>query len=127
MSSMNDDSAPLPPMATASKQPTSHFSSPGASEGETLSSKSKVEKKKGVQLKAESWNHFTMFVNDDGVNKAKCNYCGKEYVVDAKFNGTSSIKKHMDNCKAFPHDSNNFQMELIFQSGDGSLGTWKFS
>lgn len=66
-------------------------------------------------------------VNDDGMNKAKCNYYDKEYVTDTKFNGTSSIKKHMDTCKAFPWDSNNCQMELVFQSRDGFLGTWKFS
>ncbi|WRX35251.1 hypothetical protein QQP08_027738 [Theobroma cacao] len=59
MSSANDDSVPLPPMGTASMQPTSHFFSLGASEGETLSSKSKAEKNKGVWLRAKSWNRFT--------------------------------------------------------------------
>ena len=40
------------------------------------------------------WNHFTKFVNEKGEQKARCNYCNREYYIDPKTNGTIALKYH---------------------------------
>ena len=72
------------------------------------------------------WDHFTKFVNEKGEQKARCNYCDREYCADPKTNGTVALKYHRNNCKRKSENVDLKQSELIFNSGDGSLGNWKF-
>ena len=66
----------------------------------TVGTESKVNKKK--PSKSEIWDHFTR-VKKDGIcsNKAACNYCVSEYSY-ISINGTSSLWKHLKNCKKYP-------------------------
>lgn len=70
------------------------------------------------------WNHFTKFVNDECENKARCNYCDREFYANSKLNGITSLKNHMVSGQKFSRASDDCtQPKLAFQlGGDGSLG-----
>ena len=90
----------------------------------------KVNKKK--TLKSEIWDHFTRVKKEDGSysNKAACNYCVSEYSCSS-INGTSSLWKHLKNCKKYPGNVvDKKQKTLCFQSTgeecENQLVNWKF-
>ena len=56
-------------------------------------------KRKASKPYSEMWDHFTKFVNEKGEQKARCNYCDREYCVDPKINGTTALKYHKNVCK----------------------------
>ncbi|GMQ09611.1 hypothetical protein CsSME_00052914 [Camellia sinensis var. sinensis] len=62
---------------------------------------------------------------EDGVTKAVCKYCQKEYLADSKGHGTSNLLSHLTSCRKYPHRDvdNNGQQTLSFQSKkDGDEG-----
>ncbi|WRX10852.1 zinc finger protein [Theobroma cacao] len=111
-------------MLSASPTPTTQETIISTNESDAVNSK----KRKALPPRSEVWKHFTRFVNDQGEQKARCNYCDRVLSANTKYNGTTSLKNHMNSCKKFPSSTNDStQTELAFQSGDGSIGTWKFS
>ncbi|XP_037482411.1 uncharacterized protein LOC119361181 [Triticum dicoccoides] len=50
------------------------------------------------KLRSVVWEHFTITEKDNGKPlKAVCRHCGNEFKCDTKTNGTSSMKKHLEN------------------------------
>ncbi|KAM0905431.1 hypothetical protein ACQ4PT_017389 [Festuca glaucescens] len=50
------------------------------------------------KLRSMVWEYFTITEKDNGKPvKAKCTYCTKEFRCETKTNGTSSMKKHLEN------------------------------
>ena len=92
----------------------------------TSRASSSTGKRKSIKSQAEVWNHFTKFVNEQGEHKARCNYCDKEFCADPKLNGTTSLNFHKKVCQKISNLTDLSQAELVFSSGDGSLGNWKF-
>ena len=85
-----------------------------------------TRKRKSIKSRDEVWNHFTRFVNEQGEHKARYNYCDRELCVDSKLKGTTSLNFHKKICKKISNPTDPSQVELVFSSGDGSLGNWKF-
>ncbi|XP_017976624.1 PREDICTED: zinc finger BED domain-containing protein RICESLEEPER 3-like [Theobroma cacao] len=111
-------------MPSSSPTPTTQQTIISTNESDVVNSK----KRKALPSRSEVWKHFTRFVNDQGEQKARCNYCDRVLFANTKYNGTTSLKNHMNSCKKFPSSANDYtQIELAFQSGDGLIGTWKFS
>ena len=65
-----------------------HFSAPKESH---LKSHIKTKHPKPKVLKSFIWNHISRLSSDN----AKCNYCGKIYIISPKTSSTSSIRKHL--------------------------------
>ena len=65
------------------------------------------------------WAHFSKY-NEDGVEKARCNYCNKELAASIA-NGPITLKNHTYACPNGPNKIGN-QTEII-QVGSGSLST----
>jgi hypothetical protein len=56
--------------------------------------------KRQKQCKAECWKFFTRAgVGKDGIGRAKCNACKKEYKCGGKLYGTSSLNRHLLSCQ----------------------------
>ena len=85
------------------------------------SSSNSRAKRKSSKTWSDMWNHFTKFVNEKGEQKARCNYCDREYCADPKTNGTAALKYHRNNCKRKSENVNLKQSKLVFNSGNGSL------
>ncbi|XP_048557165.1 disease resistance RPP8-like protein 3 [Triticum urartu] len=50
------------------------------------------------KLRSVVWEHFTITERDNGKPvKAECRHCSNEFKCDTKTNGTSSMKKHLEN------------------------------
>ena len=71
-------------------------------------------KRKSSKTWLDMWNHFTKFVNEKGEQKARCNYCNREYCVDPQTNGTVALKYHRNNCKRRSENIDLKQSELVF-------------
>ena len=52
------------------------------------------ETKKAKTTTSEVWNYFSKVGVKDGKEKAKCNACGQEYVIDGTKIGTSTLLRH---------------------------------
>lgn len=64
------------------------------------------------------WEHMTKIKFDQNgkAEKARCNYCHQEYCC-VSTNGTSTLRKHILNCKKYPfNERNKGQQSLSFQS-----------
>ena len=107
----------------ASIQPKKKKTTHATSQAASTSSRAK---RKASKRYSKMWDHFTKFVNEKGEQKAKCNYCNREYCDDPKINGTTNLKYHKNVCKKGHENADLKQSELVFNSGDGSLGNWKF-
>ena len=72
---------------------SSHLTTPMIEENNINSSsptrKAKMTRKK-MAPRSKVWAHFSKY-NEDGVEKARCNYCNKELGASTA-NGTSSLK-----------------------------------
>ncbi|XP_060968418.1 zinc finger BED domain-containing protein RICESLEEPER 2-like [Cannabis sativa] len=65
----------------------------------------RLEKKQRIGKKTSSiWDHYTMLPDCDPEKlRAACNYCGTNYTVDTKLNGTSTLWAHVERkCKKYP-------------------------
>lgn len=65
----------------------------------------------------------------EGLKRARCNYCGKEYFSDSSQNGTSTLLKHIRACKKLPLSGESKQTQLSLHSvggNDGILKNWRF-
>ena len=74
---------------------------------------------------SRAWDHFDKIKAEDGVTRAVCKYCQKEYLADSKGHGTSNLLSHLTSCRKYPHRDvdNNGQQTLSFQSKkDGDEG-----
>jgi len=58
--------------------------------------------KRSKTASSEVWKSFTKMGIVDGKEKAKCNGCGKEYVIGSNKYGTSTLLRHISKCVAFP-------------------------
>ncbi|XP_060211930.1 uncharacterized protein LOC132639501 [Lycium barbarum] len=105
---------------------------------ESLYSTPKVEKdpmnvkRKAIQPRSSAWPHYDKLI-EDGINKAKCKYCGKVLLADPIRNGTSGLNKHL---KTFPKNTNkvdtsnskykqsNLNFPLEGEKGDGATSTF---
>ncbi|XP_078154148.1 zinc finger BED domain-containing protein RICESLEEPER 2-like [Carex rostrata] len=56
-------------------------------------------KRKVIRPRSEVWIEFTKFKDNDGNEKARCNFCEKEFFADSNRNGTTNLKAHMPKCK----------------------------
>jgi len=61
------------------------------------------KKRKPMVPRSDVWEHFSKIKLDNGEERAKCKYCGKQLRYDTKLNGTSSMKAHLKICKKNPH------------------------
>nr|GMD28139.1 zinc finger BED domain-containing protein RICESLEEPER 2-like [Ipomoea batatas] len=64
---------------------------------------------------SDVWKSFTKIGVVDGKEKAKCNGCGKEYIVGGIRYGTSSLLCHIPKCVALPKYHNVGTMMLDAQ------------
>nr|GMC75311.1 Retrotransposable element Tf2 [Ipomoea batatas] len=58
--------------------------------------------KRAKSTTSDVWKSFTKIGMVDGKEKAKCNGCGKEYIVGGIRYGTSSMLRHIPKCVALP-------------------------
>ncbi|KAJ9538744.1 LOW QUALITY PROTEIN: hypothetical protein OSB04_031477 [Centaurea solstitialis] len=99
-------------------------------QGDVSSAPPEQKKSKSYESKSKYWAHCDKVLHDDG--RAKCKYCQKEYAVDPKKHGTTTLRKHLDACLQNPHAKETKKSVLAFQalqfnnSGD-VLGTWVFN
>jgi BED zinc finger len=56
-------------------------------------------KKKFIRPRSEAWKEFTKFKDQEGHEKARCNFCKKEFFADSSRNGTTNLRAHMTKCK----------------------------
>ncbi|XP_060191200.1 zinc finger BED domain-containing protein RICESLEEPER 3-like [Lycium barbarum] len=106
---------------------------------ESLDSTPEVEqhpvtvKRKAIEPRSAAWPHYDKLI-EDGINKAKCKYCGKVLLVDATKNGTTGLNKHLKTCLKNPNKVNisnskykqsNLNFPLEGETGDGA--TWTFN
>jgi hypothetical protein len=61
------------------------------------------KKRKPMTPRSDVWEHFSKIKLDNGEERAKCKYCGKQLRCDTKLNGTSSMKAHLKIYKKNPH------------------------
>ena len=78
--------------------------------------------RKRMAPRSKVWAHFSKY-NEDGVEKARCNYRNKELGASTT-NCTSTLKNHTYACLNGPNKMAN-QTEIV-QDGSGSLSTWKY-
>ncbi|XP_055803527.1 zinc finger BED domain-containing protein RICESLEEPER 1-like [Solanum dulcamara] len=64
-------------------------------------------KRKAIESRSAAWPHYEKLI-EDGINKAKCRYCGKVLLADSTKNGTSGLNKHLKTCPKNPNKVNNF-------------------
>ncbi|XP_055814442.1 zinc finger BED domain-containing protein RICESLEEPER 1-like [Solanum dulcamara] len=64
-------------------------------------------KRKAIESRSAAWPHYEKLL-EDGINKAKCRYCGKVLLADSTKNGTSGLNKHLKTCPKNPNKVNNF-------------------
>lgn len=92
-------------------------------------------RKRQYKTRADVWEHMTKIKFDKNrkAEKARCKYCHQEYCC-VSTNGTSTLRKHILNCKKYPfNERNKGQQSLSFQStgrGEGStnkLLNWCFN
>ena len=86
-----------------------------------------VAKKK---FKSDVWDHFTKIEKEDGskADQCKCNYCSSVYACSSSY-GTSTLRKHLGRCRAYPLNKDTKQTNLVFQKDDeeeSKLVPWKF-
>ena len=72
---------------------------PSQKEDESLSDKPPLGKKPKT-CTSDVWKSFTKIGVVDGKEKAKCNGCGKEYVIGSSKIGTSTLLRHIPKCVA---------------------------
>ncbi|OMO99810.1 putative Zinc finger, BED-type [Corchorus capsularis] len=58
--------------------------------------------RKKCRVKAYCWNHFTKYLDDNNLTRAKCNYCDAHFAAEPKRNGTASLNSHMYDCPYSP-------------------------
>ncbi|XP_055830950.1 zinc finger BED domain-containing protein RICESLEEPER 1-like [Solanum dulcamara] len=89
-------------------------------------------KRKAIESRSAAWPHYEKLI-EDGINKAKCKYCGKVLLADSTKNGTSGLNKHLKTCPKNPNKVNNFnskykQSNLNFplegEMRDGAIWTF---
>jgi len=56
-------------------------------------------KRRPIRLRSEAWKEFTKFKDQEGNEKARCNFCEKEFFADSNRNGTINLRAHMTKCK----------------------------
>lgn len=94
-------------------------------------------KKRQYKTRADVWDHMTKvkFDKTGKAEKARCNYCHQEYCCIST-NGTSTLRKHLFNCKKYPfNERNKGQQTLSFQpmgrgecsSNSNKLVHWSFN
>nr|GMC68977.1 zinc finger BED domain-containing protein RICESLEEPER 2-like [Ipomoea batatas] len=71
--------------------------------------------KRAKSTTSDVWKSFTKIGMVDGKEKAKCNGCGKEYIVGGIRYGTSSLLRHIPKCVALPKYHNIGTMMLDAQ------------
>nr|GMC95609.1 zinc finger BED domain-containing protein RICESLEEPER 2-like [Ipomoea batatas] len=71
--------------------------------------------KRAKSTTSDVWKSFTKIGMVDGKEKAKCNGCGKEYIVGGIRYGTSSLLRHIPKCVALPKYHNVGTMMLDAQ------------
>ena len=106
-SSNSQNDIPLPQSGQSNKPP--HPPSKRKSEGS------------GKQQSAV-WDHFDKIVGVDGKRRAKCKYCGKEYMAESRIHGTSNLRNHTITCPKFPNRDGNGQQILNFKPKDSEEG-----
>uniref|UniRef100_A0A3Q7I4T0 BED-type domain-containing protein n=1 Tax=Solanum lycopersicum TaxID=4081 RepID=A0A3Q7I4T0_SOLLC len=106
----------------------------GASNSNAIDQSQIVESqvKKGRKKRSRAWDHFSRKTDSDGNEKGVCNYCKKEYFVDTKEHGTTSMLNHTSKCPKMPYNIDIRQSRLAFQpmiggnKGDVVVVPWKF-
>ncbi|KAK8701839.1 hypothetical protein V6N13_020217 [Hibiscus sabdariffa] len=90
--------------------------------------------RKRQQPRASCWKHFSKFVTEDGVNRARCIHCDTTYSMDTG-GSTTNLNNHLKTCLKTPQGNTaDFkQSELAFaktttdpESETTTLSTWKF-
>lgn len=73
------------------------------------------------------WVHFTKFLDKDGRQREKCNYCPSDLCGDGNA-GTSTLRAHVRNCKSNPAHQDDIQSKLeINTNTDDQTGESKVS
>ena len=98
-----------------------HSTAPTIEEKSSLTRKANTTRKK-MAPRSKVWAHFSKY-NENGVEKARCNYCNKKLCVGT-INGTSTLKHHTYACLNGPNKMAS-QTEIV-QDESGSLSTWKY-
>ncbi|KAH0634432.1 hypothetical protein KY290_037845 [Solanum tuberosum] len=97
---------------------------------QTQSVQPKVTKER--KKRSRAWNHFGLFVDEEGNKKSKCKHCGQDYFADSVKNGTKAMLTHMLTCTKMPKSVDKSQTQIGFQSVQGGntsdvvVVSWKF-
>jgi BED zinc finger len=76
-------------------------------------------KRKLIRPRSEAWKEFTKFKDQEGHEKARCNFCKKEFFADSSRNGTTNLRAHMTKCKGKEEKK---QALLSFEQNSAGLG-----
>lgn len=73
-----------------------------------------VTQKRPYKVRADVWEHFTKikFDKNGKAERAACNYCGADYVCISA-NGTSTLRKHINNCRKYPYNEKNKNQKIL--------------
>jgi hypothetical protein len=90
-----------------------------ADDGPTEDGTAGVTRSRGSHRKLTSavWKEFTRVCDDDGVWKAKCNYCSKKLSATTR-NGTNHLRTHLKICIYKKKPGDKVQTNLRFASTD---------
>ncbi|KAK1434583.1 hypothetical protein QVD17_00330 [Tagetes erecta] len=91
-----------------------------------------VKQSRKYKPRSEVWKHFTRYIDKDGKDRARCNYCTIDYACDSKSSGTSNMRSHVPKCEANPANNSTTQSQLAFtteknaETGDSKVSLQSF-
>lgn len=83
-----------------------------------------------TKQRAEYWKDFKVYLSDEGLRRAECNFCPKTFAADPNINGTKNVRKHWFSCPKNPANiKKETQTKLILEHvddkpGQGKLRNW---
>nr|GME04251.1 zinc finger BED domain-containing protein RICESLEEPER 2-like [Ipomoea batatas] len=81
-----------------------------------------TKKGRSKELTSDVWNFFTKIgVGKDGIQRAKCNGCLKEFKSGGKEYGTSTLRRHREICRMLKYHD----LRQMFVNNEGKLASRK--
>ncbi|GAB2290828.1 hypothetical protein Dimus_025093 [Dionaea muscipula] len=71
----------------------------GHSSGQSTTNANNVKEKRKRKEVSHVWKHFVKIKKEGEEPQAECKHCGSRFMAHSHKHGTSSLNKHIRNCK----------------------------